>query len=385
MFLRPTTGEIISHWRGRILQNTQQRFNHQSSFDRVRLGGYTVCLSWGRRSWSKSIRFHCLDVCDEFTCQIISQQCNLTAISYVVRYRCSDLFEGDLENGLRNTTSSGGNAGTVVRIEQFNDPELTIGQPALYPGGANPMYAVIAAYVNDVGVTLYPNGTAENFNVPLPSNDSVNFQVSDLNGIAYIMRCTVTLYDAVYTWTNGSFNNFTSLTKSSSTMSAIINGPLQHNATFGNSIFYSNVMLATASNTTQEALDAIAYVYSSTAMGLASGVMRSRQNHEEFNRESLIVARVPFAPFYTLIALNLLCALIGLLLTIMALVRRDNIGGYLLTVWGIVAYAFEKTPAQGDIRKVKNLFQETQDGRSTVVVIEHDAGQGQWRFRTYNN
>lgn len=142
MFLRPTTGEIISHWRGRILQNTQQRFNHQSSFDRVRLGGYTVCLSWGLRSWSKSIRFHCLDVCDEFTCQIISQQCNLTAISYVVRYRCSDLFEGDLENGLRNTTSSGGNAGTVVRIEQFNDPELTIGQPALYPGGANPMYAV---------------------------------------------------------------------------------------------------------------------------------------------------------------------------------------------------------------------------------------------------
>jgi hypothetical protein len=317
-------------------------------------------------------------------CQIISHQCNLTAEAQRVRYNCSNLFEGDLASGLQNTTSSGGNAGTVVRIEHFDDPELSIGQPAQYPGGANPMFAVIAVYVNDVGLTLYSNGTAEDFNVLLPSSDSVNFQVSELLGIAYIMRCTVTVYDAVYTWTNGAFNNFTSLTESNTTMSAIINGPLQHNATFGNNIFYSNVMLAATSNTTQEALDSIAYVYSSTAMGLASGVMRPRPNLEEFNRELLIVARVPFAPFYTLIALDVLCGLIGLLLALMAFGRRDYVGGSLLTVWGIVACAFEKTPAHGDIRKVENLFQETQDGTSSVVGIKYDAAQGQWRFTTYS-
>jgi len=295
-------------------------------------------------------------------------------------YHCSDLFLGDLAGNLSN----GLNAGTVVRLEQFNDPELTIGQPSRFPGGANPVFAAFAAYVNDVGIRLTENGTDLTCGRVLASKDTANFIVSKLLGIAYIVRCNVTLYDAVYNWVNGAFHNFTTLTLSNATLSATVNGPLQLNATFGNNNLMSNALLATMSNSTQEALDSIAYVYSQTTLGLASGIFRPRVNLQEFTRQQLIVAKIPFAPFYSLIVLDLLCALIGAVLAIVAVVKRDYSGGSLLTLWGLVAQAFESLPPHGDIRDVKNMFQEARDGTSKVVGIEKVGESGSWRFKTYS-
>ena len=87
-----------------------------------------------------------------------------------------------------------------------------------------------------------------------------------------MLLCNATIYDAEYTWINGSFGNFSSLNPSNTTMANIINGPQQKNTTFGLNQFVNGAVLATFSHTAEELAQKMALVYSQTALGLAAGV-----------------------------------------------------------------------------------------------------------------
>ena len=82
---------------------------------------------------------------------------------------------------------------------------------------------------------------------------------------------------------------------------------------------FSIIDLAAFSDTTQSFAGKMALVYSQTTVGYSAGVFSPRTNAEEQTRETSLVARLPFAPFYTLIALNLSYAVGTIILAIVAL------------------------------------------------------------------
>ena len=72
------------------------------------------------------------------------------------------------------------------------------------------------------------------------------------------------------------------------------------------------------------------------------------------------MAVVPYGPFYTLIALNLLSVAIGIVIGLLA-VRRRNAGNvhFLLNIWGFVAQALEPEPEKVTIvERIEDLFEE---------------------------
>ena len=89
--------------------------------------------------------------------------------------------------------------------------------------------------------------------------------------------------------------------------------------TFGLNQLENGTTISVLGNNSQDIADYLALVYSQTAMGLAAGVFSGRANFEEQTRQQISVSRVPFGPFYTLVALNLLYAAAGGVITVIAI------------------------------------------------------------------
>ena len=130
----------------------------------------------------------------------------------------------------------------------------------------------------------------------------------------------------------------------------------------------------------------MALAYSQAAMSLAAGIFQSSQNIQEVTRRQVLVARVPYGPFVTLIGLNLLSVGMGIILSVHALRRRkDGASSALLSTWGVVAAAFEPASDGKNIKNIDDLFQEMREGNNgRVVGLEREAGRGSWRYKVWN-
>lgn len=96
-------------------------------------------------------------------------------------------------------------------------------------------------------------------------------------------------------------------------------------------------------------------------------------------RSSLLVARVPAAPLFTLVAANLLFVTLGVILTLIALSTssgevRDVQAR--LSIVGLVADRFEGMKARRGVESIDELFEERDGQRSTQVAIDRVAGGG---------
>jgi hypothetical protein len=320
-------------------------------------------------------------------CVPFSQECNLIPWSGdSTPYNCSEEFVGDITAINASSTLGDTPNAATLRIGFFNDSAfmLPTGLTPLTPC-ANPCYIAMAADVYGDVLELYSNGS-ENF-MPSIENDPEIVE-TNLASIAFILSCNVTVYEATYTWINGSFNNFTSLTPSNNTLSNVLNGPLQNNLTFGLSLLQTSALTSVLSNTSQELADYMAFAYSQTALGLASGVFSPQINILEQNRQQLTVARVPYAPFYALIGLNSLFGIIGAVLTVIAIYanRKEGVDKIRvsLTIWGVVAHGFETTGDAALVKDAEDLFRESRsEEHPTVVGVEKVNGQrDSWKLQS---
>jgi hypothetical protein len=122
-------------------------------------------------------------------------------------FNCSTGFSGPTLAGIGKTVNP---SFTYFDIEFFNDSALIEhAQLDTYP--VNPTYFGFAVNIGGLG----------GIGVPSPpifeaANDTEIIQGEW--GFGYIIKCKVTVYDAHYTWINGTFNNFTSLTPTNGTM-----------------------------------------------------------------------------------------------------------------------------------------------------------------------
>ena len=281
-------------------------------------------------------------------CTPITSTCNVTiAGGQSTPYYCSSGFHGDFGIPILANSDLGS---LVWRMNFFNDSGLT--EPVNLTMPTNPTYMAMASYV--VAAGLSDDGKSGNSISPLFSNDPEIAYPCCLGGIAFILRCNTTVYEATYSWVNNSFGSFISLTQSNLSLSNIINGPQQNNNTFGIPQYVNGATLSAFSNTSQELADKMALVYSQTALGLAAGVLSPRQNLEEQTRQTLLIARVPYAPFYTLLILNLLYVVTGVVFGFLAIRAngfekvRDIKAG--LSIWGLLEHGFD---GGRDVREVQ--------------------------------
>ena len=215
-------------------------------------------------------------------------------------------------------------------------------------------------------------------------NDSEIVQVIN-GGDAFVLQCTATVYDVSYNFINGSVANLTEITLANVSLANIVNAP-QQETQYALNQFTSGAIRAGFSNTSQELAGTMALVYSQTAVGFAAGVFSPRNNLEEQYRITFLVAKIPFRPFYLLVALNLLYATAGLITGIIALWAEGYAGvreiQSRLTVSGLVSQCFE--PPVIEVQQVSDRFEEHRGNRSAVVGMEKAPDSvNEWRFQVW--
>jgi hypothetical protein len=204
-------------------------------------------------------------------------------------------------------------------------------------------------------------------------------------GLMFILLCNSTIYDATYTWANGSFGEFTKLTRSNDSMARVINAPQEEDPWFGYSYFVSGATASVFSATVDEMVQKMAALYSRTVLGLVAGSFLGSQNVAEQIRTPIIDAKVPYAPFYTLIVLNLVCAVTGLVVAVLAVSNRSATKvTSLLTPWGVTAQAFEPVPENVVVQNTGDLVQESREFNTNVVGVERVGTGNNWRFKVWN-
>jgi hypothetical protein len=162
--------------------------------------------------------------------------------------------------------------------------------------------------------------------------------------------------------------------------------PQQEIPGLGYSYFVSGATIASFSPTPQGLAQKLADTYSSTVLGLAAGSFIGTQNIAEQIRTPIIATKVPYAPFYTLVVLNLLCAAIGLIIAVLAFSDRSASGvTALLSPWGVTAQAFESVPEHVVVQSTGDLFQESRGFNANVVGVERVGTSNNWRFRVWQS
>jgi hypothetical protein len=166
------------------------------------------------------------------------------------------------------------------------------------------------------------------------------------------------VYDLTYSWVNGSFSG--DWRQSNGSISQILAAPFHYGLACSN---LNNLAITSSfTDTADEMAEKWSTGFSQIAMPLAAGIVSPRQNLQEQSRTSMLVSRVPKAPLFTLIGLNLLYALLGILLMLYTLCfakpseTRDVQAR--LTLSGL-AFCFEdEGRARAPVEKVERLFEE---------------------------
>lgn len=190
---------------------------------------------------------------------------------------------------------------------------------SIFANTTNPVFVAMVGVADGVTSLFSPNGSMMTDPTLVPSNSSDSDIVTTRNGgLAFALLCHSTIYEATYTWINGYFNNFTSLTVSNESVARTINVPEQLNSFFGYSYFVIGTILSVFSSTAQDVADKMSLVYGKTVLGLVAGSFVKSATLIEQTRKTVLVGVVPYGPFYTLISLNLLSGAIGFVIALIA-------------------------------------------------------------------
>ena len=219
----------------------------------------------------------------------------------------------------------------------------------------------------------------------LPLTDDSEIVTPVHGGSARVLKCNTSVYDLVYTYRNGTITDPV-LSLANASMGGLIAAPMNEDFPLSNLEIATTV--AAFSSNAQQLADKWANSYSQIALGLSAGVMTPKPSSLEHRRTPILVARIPKAPLFSLITLNLIYVIIGLGLALYAMLTSDFAGGagairQRLTIPGLVAECFEdfRRAPQG-WNEVERLFAEN-DGKGLSGRVAAEEGEnGAWRLRS---
>lgn len=295
-------------------------------------------------------------------CMPVSTACNLTRYDGAsTPFHCSDAFSGDVTQDLYNWY-----------MEYLADGAMSSNETDY--GVQNPYFFGLAALVNPEGGSTL--------------NESVDEIVQPMHGgIAFVLNCSTTVYNIEYDSVNGTVTRFAK-TPSNDSVANIWQGANAYTSGgIGTPNLQQAASLAAFSNSAQELADKMALAYSKTALAIGAEAVVPKPALAAQERESFLVSRVPKAPLFTLVLANLLFAVLGVVLTVVALATS---GGEVrevqarMTLVGLVADRFEGSRGRNGVEEIKELFEETEGKGSLRVGIDYAEGSG-YSYRVWPN
>jgi hypothetical protein len=241
----------------------------------------------------------------------------------------------------------------------------------------------------DIGNPYYFAATASvNENIgrlPALQNDTELFY--GLHGsMVFVLFCNTTVYDVEYSSVNNTITRFVTKPSNTSTVN-IIQGSQQYTYV-GDPSLIQAASIAGFSANSQEVADRFALSYSQTALAVAIGAFTPQPPIESQLRNDILVARVPIAPLAVLIFSNLAFVVLGVVLTIIAvvaMVKGDTQEVQArMSIAGLVAAQFEGNRAREQVESVENLFEENHgvEGPRVRTLRTEEGGWvfGSWRI-----
>jgi hypothetical protein len=270
-------------------------------------------------------------------------------------FKCSNAFQWDLIQDSQEFTSV-----------FFTDATMSDNKTG--NGTQNPFYFGMAGLVNP------STGNSEIPGIIPPTH----------GGAAFVLLCNTTVLEVTYNSINGSIQDFQGTPSNAST--ANIWQSVMAFTSIGVSNLKQAASLAALGNSDQQFAADMALAFSRTALAIGAQAIEKRPVLAVQRRSSFLVAKIPTAPLYLLIGANMLVALVGITLTIIALVAsRGEVKEVQarLSIFGLVADRFEGTTARLPVKDVDELFRESKGQRTSRIGIASSA-EGGFVYKTWN-
>ncbi|KAM0264323.1 hypothetical protein ACHAQJ_000813 [Trichoderma viride] len=227
----------------------------------------------------------------------------------------------------------------------------------------------------------------------LYTDPGVVFDPSVIGAVTWILNCSSTVYEADYTWVNGSVVSLNT-TLANGTIGGIISGPFSND--HADAALQVAANLASISNTSAEIAATTAAYISHIALSLSIGAISSRTNLLEQSRSTVLLTRVPIVPFYILIALKLFYVL-GVMLFALAVITlahpAESAGVKAqITIDGLMAAIFgqdklksqgalesaDELEGQGESEAIQDGPEVAQNGGTKVAIVKTE--KGEWSY-----
>lgn len=238
-------------------------------------------------------------------CATVTRQCNLTEVfSLEETYTCSPQW---------NSTNTPLTADQTYVTRYFmNSSMLEIAEP-----GAQFETPITNNFYYGVGAAV--QGTNPNETMWYITDPDMEFVGDCCSGI--LVLCNTTIYDAQYNLVNGTVTQLNA-TESNQTVANLFQSVLAWNALSTQEYMFPAINLAaTDAGSAQNLANSIAAEFNKLWMGGASAVVSTAPALSVRTRDSVLVTRLPQAPFFCLLGANLLFVVLGLILTAIALVH----------------------------------------------------------------
>jgi hypothetical protein len=285
-------------------------------------------------------------------CKPYTTACKWDQFQYPNQFNCSSSLQGQLMNQSLYVDFASDN--------QFANPIYS------ETASSNPFYFGIATFIGDINGDGYLATSLQKDPEMLPIDSGAGQQ-----GFALALNCQITTYDVQYTYSNGSVVT-TTLSKTDTTKTNTFLAPFIIGG-FAEMYISNALKIATISNTTEELANDFASNLGPIVLAASAGVMQPADNLVEQTRTQILVTRMPKAPFYTLVAANLLYVLFGLALITMACLSHPREGypiTQMLTAEGLALVAFEPHNAGKSVESMHHRFEEAKGaGHSTRIGL----------------
>ena len=268
---------------------------------------------------SSSIDYKATSFAVSTQCEAITSKCHLSQASDT--FNCTPAFSGNMASGVD---------GASTGITFFGDAGLT----ELFAAGVNPMH---------FGTWATGQMSPNRSDVNTGTNSEIYYDDDGARELAsWVLNCSMTTYDLIYTWINGSVATFNA-TISNGSVSDIIGGPFI--VGFAKVPLLNAAIIGGITTDSRDLADTSAAYYSMSELALAVTAMQPVPNLLEQNRTIEILTRVPIIPFWVLIAFKLFYVLAALFLMIAAVAwahppESDSVRSR-LTLEGLAVAAFE--------------------------------------------
>lgn len=190
------------------------------------------------------------------------------------------------------------------------------------------------------------------------------------DSLNFLLFCTVTTYDIEYDFVQGNVTRMVPTVSNNSVSNALTSG-LQNTLYGKTSMQTALQMVSIIAENSQDLANEFAIEYSKIALSIAAGSVVRTAPIVVQNRDSVLVAKVPKAPMFLLVAINLVFVIVGAFLGYTALRSSSEAheAQARFSIAGLVANLFEGDVARNPGYAVERLYGEYWDGGRTMSKV----------------